>query len=168
MKEGQTQLQKNHSTTEPAKENQKVLGRRKYHEAAAVWCGRSLVPLQVFFALIGLFVILLPAIIKDYGAFVVEIPWLSRVFYDYSTFSGLALINLFLGMLTAITKPYWSKSRPSGNIPVFKGRPAPVACPVTYREEFSFWMEIFSLVLVATFWLYIPFGVIAYFLRMGG
>lgn len=166
MKEDKIFLQKINGATETEKENPKVLRRRKYHVAAAVWCGKSLVPLQVIFALVGLFVILLPSVIQDLQVIVERAPCLARVFNDYSTFSGLALIHLFLGLLTAVTKPYWSKNTPIGHVPVYKGRRAPVACPVTVKEEISFWIEIFSLILVTTVWLFLPFGVIAFFLRM--
>lgn len=147
--------------------DQAVLARRRYHEAAAKWCAKCLVPLQAFFALIGFFIVLLPALSRPWRGIVESMPLLAEVFYDYSTFSGLALINLYAGMITAITKPYWFKHRPTGPVPSHKNRPAPVACPTTKKEEFSFIVEIIALSLVTTGWMFLPFGVIAYYVRIG-
>ena len=161
-------LRKIHDVTEPTGQaDQAVLARRKYHEAAAIWLAKWLTPLQVLFALLGFFVVLLPMLLKPWRGIVEGTPLLAQVFHDYSTFSGLALLNLFAGMLTAITKPYWSKHSPSGPVPSYKDRVAPVACPMTRKEELFFWIEIIALILVTTVWLFLPFGVIAYFLRMG-
>ena len=144
-----------------------VLARRRFHEAAAKWCANWLVPLQEFFAFIGFSVILLPILWKPWRGFVEGTPLLAQVFHDYSTFSGLALLNLYTGMLTAVTKPYWAKHSPSGSIPSYKDDIAPVAYPLTKKEEVSFWGEIVTLILVTTVWLFLPFGVIAYFIRIG-
>lgn len=162
-------LRKIHGVTEStAPADQAVLARRKYHEAAAKWLAKWLVPLQTFFGLLGFSVVLLPVLSKPWRSIVEGIPLLAEVFHDYSTFSGLALFNLFAGMLTAITKPFWAKHSPSGPTPSYRDYVAPVACPMTRREEVSFWIEIVALILVTTVWLFLPFGVIAYFVRMGG
>lgn len=148
--------------TDPA-----VLARRRFHETAAKWCAKGLMPLQVFFAFIGFSVVLLPILWNPWRSAVESTPLLAQIFFDYSTFSGLALLNLYAGLLTAVTKPYWAKHSPSGPIPSYKNDIAPVACPITKEEEVSFWIEIVALILVTTVWLFLPFGVIAYFIRIG-
>lgn len=145
-----------------------VFARRRFHEAAARWLAKWLVPLQIFFAFIGFFVVLLPVLSKPWRSIVESIPVLAEVFHAYSTFSGLALFHLFAGMLTALTKPYWDKHSPSGPIPSYRDYFAPIACPMTRREEVSFWIEIVASILVTTFWLFLPFGALAYFIRIGG
>ncbi|MFN3716747.1 MAG: hypothetical protein ACK4R8_08500 [Thiobacillus sp.] len=161
-------LRKIHGLAEPTgPADPAVLARRKYHQLASMWCAKCLVPLQAFFASFGFFIVLLPTLSKPWRGIVENTPLLAKVFHDYSTFSGLALVNLFAGMLTAISKPYWSKSSPRGPVPSHKTYLAPVACPATKKEEFSFWIEIVALILVTTVWLFLPFGVMAYFLRMG-
>ena len=93
-------LRKIHGVTEStAPADQAVLARRKYHEAAAKWLAKWLVPLQTFFGLLGFSVVLLPVLSKPWRSIVEGIPLLAEVFHDYSTFSGLALFNLFAGML---------------------------------------------------------------------
>lgn len=162
------QLRNIHGISEPTgSDDPAILARRRFHEAAAKWCAKWLVPLQVFFAFIGFSVILLPVLWKPWRSVVEGTPLLAQVFHDYSTFSGLALLNLYAGLLTAVTKPYWAKHSPSGPIPPYKDDIAPVACPLTKKEEVSFWVEIVALILVTTVWLFLPFGVIAYFIRIG-
>lgn len=81
-----------------------ALARRKFHEVAARWCAKWLVSLQVFFAFIGLTLVLLPALSKPWRSIIEGNQFSAHVFQDYSTFSGWALVNLFAGMLTALVK----------------------------------------------------------------
>lgn len=168
MMQPKDRLRKTYSDIDPKDPaSQAVLARRKYHEAAAIWLAKWLTPLQAFFGLLGFSVVLLPMFSKSWRNLVEATPLLAEVFHDYSTLSGFALLNLFAGMLTTITKPYWAKHSPSGPIPSYRNGVAPLACPITTKEEISFWIEIVSLILVTTVWLFLPFGVIAYLLRVG-
>ncbi|MBK8134216.1 MAG: hypothetical protein IPN63_06355 [Gammaproteobacteria bacterium] len=161
-------LRKIHGVTEPAgPADQSVLARRKYHEAAAIWLAKWLTPLQALFALLGFFVVLLPVLSKPWRSIVENLPIFAPVFHDYSTFSGVAMANLYIGMLMAFTKLYWAKHSPSGDIVPYKDGIAPLPCPRTRKEEVSFWIETVALILVTSVWLFLPFGVLAYFINIG-
>jgi len=161
-------LRKIHGIAEPTGlADQSVFARKKYHEAAAKWLAKWLLPLQAFFALLGFFVVLLPVFSKPWRGIVEIFPIFAQIFHDYSTFSGLAMANLYIGMLTAFTKLFWAKYSPSGDVIPYKDGIAPLLCPRTRREEVSFWIETVALILVTSVWLFLPFGVIAYFIRIG-
>jgi len=152
-------------STVPA--DQAVLARRKYHEAVALWLAKWLVPLQAFFASMGFFIILLPVLSEPWRNIVESMPILAYVFHSYSTFSGLAMVNLYVGMLVTVIKLYWEKHSPSGDIVPCKDDIAPLRFPKTKKEEISFWIEFVALILVTSVWLFLPFGVLAYFINIG-
>lgn len=161
-------LRKLHGITEPTEPaDPAVLARRKYHEAAAIWLAKGLVPLQAFFASLGFFAILLPMLLKPWRNIVEGLPILAHIFHDYSTFSGLAMANLYIGMLTAVIKLYWGKRSPSGDVISYKDGIAPLHLPRTRKEEISFWIEAIALIFVTSVWLFLPFGVLAYFINIG-
>ncbi len=161
-------LRKIYGITEPTGPTDPVvLARRKYHEAAAKWLAKWLVPLQVFFAVIGFFVVLLPVLSKSWRSIVEGLPFFSKVFLDYSTFGGLAIIHLYIGLAMAFTKPYLVKYSPSGDVVPYKNGIAPLLCPRTRKEEVSFWIEVAALIMVASVWLFLPFGVLGYFMNPG-
>lgn len=145
-----------------------VLARRKFHKAAARWCAKWLIPLQVFFALIGFFVVLLPALSKPWRSIVESNQFSAHVFQDYSTFSGWALVNLFAGMLAALVKTYCVRNSPIGFMTSYKEIVRLEAYPREKEEEFAFWIDVVGTVFVTTAWLFLPFGVLAYFIRIGG
>jgi hypothetical protein len=162
-------LRKIHGIAEPTGLAEKaVFARRKYHEATAKWLAKWLTPLQAFFASLGFFVILLPVFSKNWRAIVEILPIFAHIFHDYSSFSGLAMTNLYIGMLAAFTKLFWARHSPSGDVIPYKDGIAPLLCPRTRSEEVSFWIETFALILATSVWLFLPFGVIAYFIRIGG
>jgi hypothetical protein len=147
--------------------DQSVIARRKFHESAAKWLSKWLVPMQALFGFIGFFVVLLPVLLKPWRALVEDTPLLAQVFHDYSTFSGWALINLYIGMLTAIVKIYWAKHSPGGSILSYRDVVHLQDYPRTKKEEVFFLADAVGTILVTTVWLFLPFGVIAYFIRMG-
>lgn len=147
--------------------DQSVLARRKYHEAVAIWLAKWLVPLQVFFASLGFFVILLPVISKPWRNIVEGLPLLVDIFHAYSTFSALAMANLYIGMLMTVIKLYLGQNSPSGDVVPYKDGIAPLHCPRTRKEELSFFIEAIALILVTSVWLFLPFGVLAYFINIG-
>jgi hypothetical protein len=160
-------LRKIHGSPEPTgPADEEVLARRRYHEAAALWLAKSSVPLQVFFASIGFFVILLPVLSKTWRNIIEGLPILAHIFHSYSTLSGMAMANLYIGMLMAVTKPYWGKHSPSGHVVLYKTSIAPLLLPRTRKEEISFWIEAIALTLFPSVWLFLPFGVLAYFINI--
>lgn len=144
-----------------------VLEREKYHRAVANWLEKWLFILQVGFAFVGFFVILLPAISSPWRSVVESSSLFSKIFYDYSTFSGLAMANLYAGMFMALAKPYWSKHSPSGNLIKTRNGTSSFRYPRTRREEISFLVDAIALILVTSVWLFLPFGVLAYFINIG-
>lgn len=90
-------LRKIYGITEPTgPADPAVLARRRFHEAAVRWLAKLLVPLQVFFAVIGFFVVLLPVLSKPWRFLIENSPVLSQIFHDYSTMRGWAMGNLFV------------------------------------------------------------------------
>lgn len=149
--------------------DQAVLARRKYHEAAARWLAKWLPPLQAFFALLGFFVILLPVLSKPWRSIVEALPIFAKIFHDYSTFSGLAMVHFYISMALFLVRGWQIRSLPGGN-----------AFPLTYRnvvdmelvprtrtEECAYWIDISFGFVGATLLLFLPFGVLAYFINIG-
>lgn len=161
-------LQKIHGIPRPTEpSNPKVIARLKLHKAATRWCAKWLTPLQAFFALIGLVVVLLPMLLKPWRAVIESTPILERIFHDYSTFSGLALANLLVGMLTALLKIYLAKDSAGDSTMSYQDMMSLEAYPRTKKEEITFWTNVMGTIFATTVWLFIPFGVLAYFIRIG-
>lgn len=163
-------LRKIHGIPEPTgSADPSVLARRRFHEAAAKWLARWSYPLQAAFAMIGFVVVLLPVISKSWRAAIESTPIVRSVFLDYSTFSGLAMANLYILMALFLVRNWQRKSLPWG-----------VDAPLTYRdivdmelfprtrkEEFAYWTDMSLAFLGMTLWLFLPFGGLAYFINIG-
>lgn len=144
-----------------------VFARTRYHEAAAKWLAEWLAPLQAVFASLGFFIILLPVLSKPWRSIIEGLPILSKIFLDYSTFSGLAIINFYALLFTALTKLWLAKHSPSGDVIPSRDAIAPLLCPRTRKEEVSFWIESVGMILCTSVWLFLPFGVLGYFISIG-
>lgn len=147
--------------------NPTVLERTRYHEAAAEWLAEWLAPLQAVFASLGFFIILLPVLSKPWRSIIEGLPILSKIFLDYSTFSGLAIINIYALLFTGLIKLWLAKQSPSGDVIPYKDGIAPLLCPRTRKEEVSFWIESVAMILGTSVWLFLPFGVLGYFINIG-
>ena len=144
-------LRKIHGVTEStAPADQAVLA--KYHEAAANWLARISFFLHAIFAAIGFAVVLLPILSRSWRAIIESTPLVRVVFHDYSTFGGLAMANLYILMALFLI-------RNVVDMELF---------PRTRREEFAYWADISFGFVGATLWLFLPFGVLAYFINIGG
>ena len=150
--------------TEP--DDPSVIARRKIHETAAKWCDKWLAPLQALFAVTGFVVVLLPVLLEPWRSVIDDIPFIAQIFHDYSTFSGWALLNLFAGMLTALAKTYWGNYLPGASMLSYKDVIRLSAYPKTKKQEVAFWIDVVGTTFVTTAWLFLPFGVLAYFIRM--
>lgn len=150
-----------------------TLQRRKYHITAAQWLAKWSYRLQIMFALIGFFVVLLPALNKSWRKIVEAFPPTEWIFHDFSTLSGWALL-LFGGLMAGyLFLNFRVKDYPGGWNPTKEGRfPYPEETfekelyPRNKKEEFVFWVNIFVGTVGTTFWLYLPFGVLAFFIRL--
>ncbi len=142
-----------------------IIRRRRFHETAAIFCEKWLVSLHVFFATAGFFIVLLPTLSKPWRGVIEKVSIFAQLFHDYSTFSNWALINLYIGMVTALVRIY-QKSRGCPDTSYEKIVRLKIY-PKTLKEELSFFTDIFGSIFSATGWLFLPFGLIAYFIRIG-
>jgi len=151
-----------------------VLGRRRYHEAAAKWLAKWSYLLQTTFALIGFMVVLLPMFSKSWRAAIENTPVAERIFNDFSTLSGLAMVLFFILMVLWGILNWRVKDYPGGWHPTKQwGFPNPQQVvemglyPRLKREEFVFWIDIVFGTAGTMIWM-ILFGVFAFFIRIGG
>lgn len=169
------QLRRVHGLREPeALADPNVLTRSKYHEAAAKWLAKWSYPLQVAFALIGFVIVLLPMFSKNWLAVIENTPVAGRIFHDFSTLSGWAMVLLFVLMVLWGILNWLVKNYPGGWHPTKQwGFPNPKQVvelelyPRLKREEFVFWVDIIFGATGTTLWM-IFFGVLAFFIRIGG
>ncbi len=162
-------LRKMHGVPEPTGEaDPAVLARLKYHVAAAKWCDKWLSYICSLFALTGFAVVLLPVFLKSWGAFIQHTPIFSKIFHDYTTLSGLALINFYPMIFLLICKISIIKNIPGGSMPVCTYHEVieMELYPQTKKEEFAYWICIFFDVVASTAIIFIPFSSLAYFILL--
>ncbi len=154
-------------STAPA--DQAVLARRKHHEAAAKWLARRSYLLQAIFAAIGFVVVLLPIFSKTWCVVIKSTPVVRTVFHDYSTFSGLAMVNLYVLMALFLARSWQIKSLPGGSSfgLTYRNVLDMELFPRTRQEEFAYWTDISFGFVGTTLWLFLPFSVLAYFINIG-
>jgi hypothetical protein len=163
-------LRKIHGVAEPTgPADQAVLARRKYHEAAATWLARRSYILQAIFAAIGFVVVLLPIFSRSWRTVIESTPIARWVFHDYSTFSGLAMVNLYILMALFLIRSWQIKSLPGGAAfsLTYRNVVDMELYPRTKREELAYWTDISFGFVGTTLWLFLPFGALAYFINIG-
>lgn len=147
-----------------------VLMRRKFHESAAKWCVKWLTSIHIFFGTIGFIVVLLPAIAKPWRLIIENTYLFSQIFHSYSSLSGLSMVNLYLLIILFIAKGFFRKNPPDD--PAFPVTYNAVIrmeiYPKTRKEEAEYWLNILFAVVSVTLWLFLPFGVLAYFILIRG
>jgi len=153
--------------------DQAVLARRKYHEAAAKWLAKSSYPLQAVFALTGFVIVLLPMFSKNWRAVIENTPIAERIFHDFSSLSGSAMVLFLFLMGLYVVQNWWVNDFPGGWHPTKQwGFPTPMQIvrmelyPRNKREEFVFWVEIIFGAVGTANWM-IFFGVFAFFISIG-
>ena len=168
-------LTKNHGLTEPTEPaDPAVLARRRFHKAAATWLAKWSYPLQAAFALVGFVVVLLPMFSKGWRAVIETTPVAERVFHDFSSLSGWAMVLFFVLLALFLVLNWRVNDYPGGWHPTKQwGFPNPKQVvemelyPRLKREEFVYWIGIFFSAAGTTIWM-IFFGVFAFFIRIGG
>jgi len=150
-------------------EDQEVLVRRKYHRMVAQWLAKRDVLLETTFASIGFFIVLLPMFSKGWRSVIEKTPIVSTIFHDYSTMSGLALINLHFLLAAFMLRSLSIKNLPGKTVSPMTHRHIVEMelFPRTKNEEFSYWANILFSATGSTLWLFLPFGVMAYFMNIG-
>lgn len=151
-----------------------VLRRRGHHETAAKWLAKWSYPLQALFAVIGFVVVLLPMLSKKWHAIIESTPVASRIFHDFSTLSGWAMVLFIALMAMLIFLDLRVNDFPGGWHPTKQwGYPSPkqvvemTLYPRNKREEFVFWVAIVFGTAGTTIWMIFS-GVLAFFIRIGG
>lgn len=149
-----------------------VIGRRKYHEAAAKWCAKWFPVLQLGLVLISFFIVFLPVIAKPWRVFIEATPVLSYIFYSYSKFRGLLPINLCIVSIVPLVALFTYKDLPGGskNAPIIylKDVFEMELYPQTRKQEIAYWINMSANFLLATGWLIMPFGILAFFINLRG
>lgn len=162
-------LRKIHGIAEPlGSADPSVLARRKYHEMVSTWLANKSYILQLLFVTIGFVNVLLPALSRPWRT-VIENTFISReIFHDYSTFSGLAIANLYILIALFLIRTLQIKSLPGGSAFALSYRNIidMELFPRTPKEELAYWSEIVFGLAGTTTWLFIPFGVLAYFIKI--
>lgn len=163
-------LRKFHGIPEPTgPSDPAVLARRPAQEAAARWMARWLTDLQAGFALVGFVVVLLPTLSKPWRAVIDTIPFVAGVFHDYSTFSGAALANLFGVILLFAVHNLLARHIPGGATAILTYRDVAEMelYPHSRKAELAYWAKLAHTLASTTMLLFLPFGVLAYFIRIG-
>lgn len=151
-----------------------VLRRRKYHIAITEWEARWLPWLQAAGALVGFVIVLLPAMSRGWRSVIQDISVANWFFEEFSRFGPFALATLVL--LLSMTSALYSLHRHfPGDWDVRKEHGFPSATvmrdrtlyPQTLKEEVTFWLLALLGIFGFFIWLYIPFGLISFFIRIG-
>lgn len=164
-------MRKIHGISEPTgPAEQAVLARRELHESAAEWLAKRSYLLQIAFAAIGLVVVLLPVFFRGWRMTIEGAPIVRGIFHHYSTFSGMALVNLYVLAALFLARSWQGKSLPRGahTILTYRDVVDMELYPRTRREELAYWTDISFGLAATTLWLLLPFGVLAYFIRIAG
>ncbi|MFM5741313.1 hypothetical protein ACET6W_01065 [Aeromonas veronii] len=113
--------------------------------------------------------VLLPALSRPWRAVIENAFIVREIFHDYSTFSGLAIANLYILIALFLIRTLQIKSLPGGSAFAlsYKNIIDMELFPRTSKEEFAYWTEIVFGLAGTTIWLFIPFGVLAYFIEIG-
>ena len=159
-------LRKMHGVPEPTGEaDPAVVARLKYHVAAR-WCEKYLSYICSLFALIGFAVVLLSVMLKSWGEFIQHIPILSKIFHDYSTLSGWALVNFYPMIFLLILKISMIKSIPgrSTHSCTYRELMEMELYPRTKKEEVAYWICIFFNISASTAIIFVPLSCLAYFI----
>ena len=149
-----------------------TLRRRPLHVACMHWLAKCYLPLHLTFATIGFLLLMLPILCRPWRAIVESIPPLAWFFDEFSLFRGYAMgllyaYAVFVFILSVMAKHYpggWDWAKESRH-PYLKEMIEKQLYPRTKKEEFVYWVDLVFGILETTVWLYLPFGLFAFFAR---
>jgi hypothetical protein len=143
-----------------------VLARLKFHESAAKWCVRWLTSMHICFGIFGFVVILLPALVKPWRLIIESTFLTSKIFYSYSSLSGLSMINLYFLIILFFVRSLFHKNLPGNQtFPItYDAIVRMELYPKTKRAEAEYWLDFLFSVASVTLWFFLPFGILAYFI----
>lgn len=126
--------------------------------------------MQVTFALVGFVIVLLPTLSKNWRAVIEKTPVAAQVYQDFSSLSGLAMLLLYFLMGLFLVWNGLKNKLPAGQTPLLSKKDIVEMelYPRNKSEEFAYWLDFVLSVTGTTLWLFLPFGVLAFFIRMGG
>lgn len=147
--------------------------RRAKQIAAAKWLTKYMYPMQLYSALIGFFIVLLPLFSRPWRGIVEAFPLTAWIFRDFSGLKGWAMVLFGLLMLGHMILNWKVKDYPGGWNPTKEwGFPTPQQVvekelyPRNEKEVFVFWVDVvYRTMLNATIWLLI-FGIVAFFIKI--
>jgi len=131
--------------------------------------------LQAIGAMIGFFVVLLPTLSSTWREIVVSFPPTRWIYDEFSLFGpfSLAVLLVFIIATIALNGLYrhfpggWDAKKEWG-FPTAKVIRDRALYPTRFLEEVVFWLAAFIGLFGLFLWLYLPFGLMAFFIRTGG
>jgi len=152
-----------------------VLRRRKYHIAITEWEAKWMYRQQAIGALIGFFIVLLPTLSKAWREIVVSFPPTRWIYDEFSSFGPFSLTVLLVFVFATIGLNGLYRHFPGGwdakkewGFPTARVIRDRGLYPTRPLEEAVFGLAVFVGLFGLFFWLYFPFGLIAFFIRTGG
>lgn len=156
------------------KTHPKVIGRRWFHIAIIELEAKWMYRLQAIGALIGFLVVLLPTISSTWREIVVSFPPTRWIYDEFSLFGPFALTVLVIFIFATIALNSLYRHFPGGwdakkewGFPTARVIRDRALYPTRLLEEVVFWLATFIGLFGLFFWLYFPFGLIAFFIRKG-
>lgn len=151
-----------------------VLRRRRFHVAITEWEAKGLPWLQAAGALIGFVFVLLPAMSKSWRTVIQDIGPLNWIFDEFSRF-GLLVMAVFIlfAVTNAIASLMWKHvypgwdARKEWSLPNAKQILDRALYPINRKQEVVFYAFL-AQALVSPLLIMILFGVLAFFIRLGG
>lgn len=160
------------SVENPDIEAKGVLRRREIHIASARWLAKWSLPMQIGFAAIGFFIVLLPTLSTSWREIIELVPLTAWIFHEFSTLGPASIYLLAVIMVPFFILNIMVKSYPGGWNPTQEwGFPSPKHViekniyPRTSKEEFVYWVSHLLGIIGTAIWLYLPFGVLAFLIR---
>jgi len=151
-----------------------VINRRAMHVRLAELAA-LIYPYSIGFGLlVGVFIVLLPAISHDWKVLILQCSVTMALYEEFALFGSLAIfILLILFFATIISSSYsrslsknWSSEREYG-LPSIRQIVERKIYPDDLRGEFCFYSLIIINFLGFFVWIYLPFGWISFLLRAG-
>lgn len=147
-----------------------VISRRKAHKLGVTLASRLSFFFQCSCFVIGAFVVLFPALSSSYRRAISGIPVVSDVFRSFSEMRGASLLILLILIGLFLARAAVSKYVPSAysSSSTFRDIEEMELYPRNKKEELAFWIDVAFGVSSSLVWLYLPFGVVSYFITLGG
>lgn len=110
--------------------------------------------------------ILLPVLVKPWRLIIESTPILSQIFHSYSSLTGLSMTHLWLIIVLYFANGFFRKDLPGGQLNILTSKQVidMELYPATRREEVAYWTETIYAFAGSGILLFLPSGVLAYFI----